>query len=386
MKRVGNRGEGKFQRISWDGGGVDNATELHGIPRSRYSVTFVQGTVAALKIEAERVYSPASARRKPMKSPARMLTLTAVMVIVAAATVFSQGFTARRVWDLTVMVNVPGAAIYVDNVRINGNTAKVTGGPHNVTVHADGYFDFIGPVVVTGNQTFNVQLRPQGFPLTIRVNVPNAAVLLDGADVTGVVPTVVPGPHAVQVNASGFKPYSATVNVTGPMTLDVQLQRASGFPLTVTANVPGATVSLNDAVRGVTPYTEYLPPGPYSVRVSAPGFADFVATIRLTKPMNLSVQLQRQALPPTFSVIIPPAYLNPDQGQGDRSRIRIFVDDQQVNSRNEMEHFQVSPGRHRIRVASGAFSIQVADVDMQPGASYTFELSMDLKVRMVQAP
>ena len=35
-------------------------------------------------------------------------------------------------------------------------------------------------MVVTGSQTFNVQLQPQGFPLTIRVNVPDAAVYVDG--------------------------------------------------------------------------------------------------------------------------------------------------------------------------------------------------------------
>jgi hypothetical protein len=253
-------------------------------------------------------------------------------------------------------------------------------------VQADGYFDFFGPVVVTGNQTFNVQLRPQGFALTIRVNVPNATILLDGADVTGTVPYAAPGPHAIQVTADGFRPYDARVNVSGPMTMDVQLRRMPGFPLTVIANVPNATVMLNNVPKGGTPYTEYLPPGPYALRVSAPGYADFVANISLNKAMSMNVQLQRQLPPPVFSIIIPPAYLNPDQGQGDRSRIRIFVDDQQVDSRNGMDGFPIQPGRHSIRVASGAFSIQVGDIDMQPGMSYSFELSMDLKLRVLKTP
>jgi hypothetical protein len=321
-----------------------------------------------------------------MKSPLKMLSLAAVMVIVAAALVSGQGFTAKRVWDLTVVVNAPNALIWVDNIPVNGNTTKVTGGPHNVKVHADGYYDFVGPVIVSGNRTFNVQLQPQGFDLTIRVNVPGAAVFLDGADVTGMVPNVAPGTHAVQVTADGFRPYDATVNVSGPMTLDVQLKRLSGFPLSVTANVPNAAVTLNNVLKGRTPYTEVLPPGVYALRVSAPGYADFTANVTVSRPTTMNVQLQRQALPPTFSVVIPPAYVNPDQGQGqgDRSRIRIFVDDEQVNGRNEMENFTVPPGRHRIRVASGAFSIQVGDIDMQPGASYTFELSMDLKVRVLK--
>ncbi len=322
-----------------------------------------------------------------MKSPAKMFTVTAFMIIAAAALVSGQGFRAKKIWDLTVAVNAPNASIYIDNELIDGNTAKVAGGPHNIRVQAGGYFDFVGPVVVTGNQTFNVQLRPQGFALTIRVNIPSATVLVDGTDVTGTVPNVAPGPHSIQVTADGFRPYQANVNVSGPITMDVQLKRMPGFALTVLANVPNATVLLNNQSRGSTPYTESLPPGPYALRVSAPGYADFVANINLTRAMTMNVQLQRQLIPPSFSVVIPPAFVNPEQRQGDpRSQIRIFVDDQQVNSRNEMDHIQVSPGRHSIRVASGAFSIQVGDIDMQPGASYVFELSMDLKVRVLKTP
>jgi len=322
-----------------------------------------------------------------MKSPAKMFTLAAFMLVAAAALVSGQSFTAKRIWDLTVAVNVPNASIYIDNVLIDGNTTKVAGGPHNVRVQADGYYDFVGPVVVTGNQTFNVQLQPQGFALMIRVNVPSATVLVDGTDVTGTVPNVAPGPHAVQVTADGFRPYQANVNVSGPMTMDVQLKRMPGFPLTVLANVPNATVLLNNQPRGATPYTENLPPGPYALRVSAPGYIDFVANITITRPMTMNVQLQRQLVPPSFSIVIPPAFTNPDQRQGDpRREIRIFVDDQQVNSRNDTDNFQVTPGRHSIRVASGAFSIQVGDIDMQPGASYVFELSMDLRVRVLKTP
>ena len=321
-----------------------------------------------------------------MKSPAKMLSLTAVMVIVVSAFVFGQGFTARKVWTLTVGVDAPNAFIYVDGLLINGNSTKVAGGAHNVRVQADGYYDFVGPVVVTGNQTFNVQLRPRGFDVMIRVNVPSATVLIDGANVTGTVANVAPGPHAIQVTADGYRPYDAQVNVSGPMTVDVQLKRMPGFPLTVTANVPNAAVTLNNAPRGATPYTEYLPTGVYALRVSAPGYSDFMATVTLNKAMTMNVQLQRALPPPTFTIIIPPAYLNPDQGPGDRGRIRIFADDQQVNLRNDADSFTVPPGRHSIRVASGAFSIQVGDIDMQPGMSYSFELSMDLKVRALRGP
>ena len=384
-----------------------------------------------------------------MKRNPASLVLVACAFILVTVSLFGQGLSPKKIWNLTVTVNVPGAAIYVDNVPVQGNTAKVTGGPHNVRVQADGYFDFVGPVNVTGHMTFPVQLEPQGFPLTIRVNVPDAAIYVDGEDVTGTVPYVTGGPHNVQVSARGYMEYNSVIKVAGamsldvslrplgfpltvnanvptatvtvnnvgkggvpysenlppgtytlrvsangfadyianialdkPITLNVQLQRQMGFPLTVNANVPTATVTVNNVVKGGVPYVETLPPGTYRLRVSANGFDDYDAAITLDKPITLNVQLHPQLLPPTLSLVIPPAFLDRDVRPGDpQGVVRIFVDNRLANPQWEMDFIQVFPGRHRIRVASGAFSVQLGDFDFQMGMSYVIELSMDLKVR-----
>ena len=384
-----------------------------------------------------------------MKRNPASLILVACAFILAAGSLFGQGLSPKKIWYLTVTVNVPGAAIYVDNVPVQGNTTRVTGGPHNVSVQADGYFDFVGPVNVTGHMTFSVQLEPRGFPLTIRVNAPDAALFVDGQDVTGTVPYVTGGPHNVQVSAPGYAGFSSMIKVAGAMTLDVAL-RPLGFPLTVNANVPTATVTVNNVGKGGVPYSENLPPGTYTLRVSANGFADYIASIALDKPITLNVQLQRQMgfaltvnanvatatvtvnnvakggvpyaerlppgsyrlrvsangfddydaaitldkpitlnvqlhrqfLPTTLSLVIPPAFLDRDARPGDpQGAVRIFVDTRLANPQQEIDFIQVVPGRHRIRVASGAFSVQLEDFDFQMGMSYIIELSMDLKVR-----
>jgi hypothetical protein len=64
--------------------------------------------------------------------------------------------------------------------------------------------------------------------------------------------------------------------------------------------------------------------------------------------------------------------------------VRVFIDNRMVQKR-EMERMVVDPGRHSVRVASGAFSIQLGDFEFQPGMSYVIELSMDLKVRGVRS-
>jgi hypothetical protein len=240
-------------------------------------------------------------------------------------------------------------------------------------------------VVVRGDQTFTVTLQPAGFPLTIRVNVPDAQVFVDGAEVQGV-PIVSAGPHTIQVAAYGYQDYSTSVNVVGPLAINVMMIPA-GFPLTVNANVPNALVLVNNMNKGAAPYSEYLPPGMYIVRVSARGFVDYVATVTLDRPIVINAPLVPALMPSTLSFVVPGQFMDPDMHPGDpQGSVRIFIDGRLANLHREMDRIPVLPGRHRIRVASGAFSVQLGDFDVQPGTSYVLELGMDVKVRAVRSP
>jgi hypothetical protein len=322
-----------------------------------------------------------------MKLPLRKIAIMALAMVFVSASAFAQ-FTPKRVWILTVSVNAPNAIVWVDNVQLPpGNQAKVAGGPHNVKVRADGYADFIGPVVVTGNQTFTVNMQPLqavGFPLRIRVNVPDAQIILDGADVTGTAPSVPPGSHSIQVNAPGYRDYNSVVNVRSAMTVDVVLQPA-GFLLTINVNVNNATVSVNNDVKGPAPYSEYYGPGTYTVRVSAQGFVDYLASVNLDRPINLNVQLQPVSLPSTLTIVIPPSLVDPDMRPNDpQGQVRVFVDNRLVNRRDQ-DRIVVLPGRHRIRVSSGAFSVQLGELTVQPSTNYVIEVNINLNVRAEKA-
>jgi hypothetical protein len=150
--------------------------------------------------------------------------------------------------------------------------------------------------------------------------------------------------------------------------------------------VNGATVSVNNTPKGPVPYSEYLPAGTYAVRVSAEGYTDYAANIPLNKAMNISVQLT--AATSTLAVFIPPNFRDPDARQGDSGaqQVRIFVDNKLVNPNHELDRINIAPGRHSVRIASGAFSLQVGDLMVQPGQDYVLELSMELKVRTSTSP
>jgi hypothetical protein len=216
------------------------------------------------------------------------------------------------------------------------------------------------------------------------VNAPGASVFVDGANATGTIPNLARGTHTIRVSAPGFQDYNSTVNVTAPLTLDVVLKTA-GLLLTVNANVPNAMVTVNNAPKGPVPYSEYLPPGTYFVRVTATGYTDYSANLLLNKAVNLNVQLLSANSVLTF--VIPPLFRDPDVRPGDpRGQVRIYIDNTLVNPNRELERIPIAPGRHSIRVAAGGMSAQLGDLVVQPGLSYVIELSLQMNVRTAPSP
>lgn len=317
-----------------------------------------------------------------MKLNAKRGFLLVVGFVLAAAGAFGQGLAVKKVYTLTISVNVAGAQIYVDNKLINGTSVPVVEGRHSVRVHADGFFDFAQNVDVGGNMSVPVALRPITFPLSVRPNVPGAFVFVDGVDTTGRPAAVSQGQHTILVQAPGYQDYSVAVNVNSALTVPVTLQPA-GFALTVNANVAGANVTINNVAKGGVPYTENLPPGAYTVRVSADGFSDYLASVSLDRPMTVVANLAPRTS--TLALVIPPASLDPDQRANDiQGQVRIFIDNRLANVNRTLDSIPVTPGRHRIRVAVGGLSIDMGDVMVAAGQRYVIQLSLNAQLTAAQ--
>jgi len=281
----------------------------------------------------------------------------AVLTVMVATGAYAQ-FTPKRIWTLTIVVNVPGAVIVVDNQQLPGNQARVTGGPHNVQVMADGYLPFSGSLVVNGDQTFPVNLQP-------------------AAPRNGQVAPMAPAQPPVNGQVAPMPPAQPPVN---GQIAPRSPARVVGFLLTINVNVQGAAVFVDGVpVQGMP----IVGPGPHSVQVTAPGYQDYTASVNVTQPLTLNVALNPVVRPSTLTFVIPRGYHDPDMHPDDpRSFVRIIVDGTLVNPQGEMERIPVQPGRHRIRIASGAFSVELGDMDFRPRTDYVLELGMDVKVRV----
>lgn len=98
------------------------------------------------------------------------------------------------------------------------------------------------------------------------------------------------GDYTVRVTAPGYRPFQQTVTLAGPLTVTATLEPET-YVLTVRSNVPGQ-VFINNAQVGSTLLREALRPGTYQVRVSAPNHIDFSTTVQLSQDQVINAELQ----------------------------------------------------------------------------------------------
>ncbi|MCK7506481.1 MAG: hypothetical protein MZV70_22115 [Desulfobacterales bacterium] len=119
-----------------------------------------------------------------------------------------------------------------------------------------------------------------------------------------------------------------------------------------------------------------MAPGTYTLTIRLGGFLDFTTqvTVGASAPQTIAPVFQPQ--PASYSFNIPANIQNPDMKGNPWSQIRL------LHRRGGPEGLrgQVTPGRHTIRLVSGAFAFETS-FDFEAGKTYTFEPFLGLNIR-----
>jgi hypothetical protein len=290
--------------------------------------------------------------------------------------------------------------------------------------------------------------------LTVIASEGPAQVILDGR-LLGVgnprlVAQVAPGTYELVVRKPGLPEFRQRITVgSAGLTVNAQLGGVATpppapvpqtFTLTVNSNVTGAQVLVNDTAIGAAPAAATVQAGNYNIKVNAPGYEPYSATVtvngNLTHTANLKALAYRTTInanvagaevffngvkagtvpfqadlvqgsynlkvtapgyqdynagisvsgAQTFNInLIPlfatitvtiPAQFLNTSTGNPTARIELFVDGSKINGLSA----QVQPGQRTIRIASGGLSMESV-VNLQPGRSYTMEPSFSITVK-----
>jgi len=141
--------------------------------------------------------------------------------------------------------------------------------------------------------------------LVLKVNEPNATVILDGRELEGRTPFADPipvevGTHTILVRKAGFK--DATLNLDAAANVDAEPPPVALEPLVrrgiVAVSVSGAPLArvLVDGVEmGFAPYAGEFPVGRHTVDAKAIGYVSAAASIELAQGARLPVDLDLRA-------------------------------------------------------------------------------------------
>ncbi len=211
----------------------------------------------------------------------------------------------RQAPGLEVRVDVDTAKVFLDGKQVGAGKRVLVdpapAGVHELRVTAPEFNDWTGKVTLRPGQLTPVEVALRGSLGTLAVIAsPAARVLVDGRD-HGETPVTIdpiqPGSHGLKLSADGMSTVLQALVVEAGKTATVEVTMVpEGGTVEVKPTVANARVFLNGVELGTGKVTtDRLKPGMYSLRVTAPGHADFIKPVQVEADAKVSIAARLQS-------------------------------------------------------------------------------------------
>jgi formylglycine-generating enzyme required for sulfatase activity len=169
---------------------------------------------------------------------------------------------AERVHRLQLEPSSPAAEVEINGEAFGRQRVfELPSGEHRVLIHAPGFMPFDQAVTLDADRRLTVELEPLLHDLTVRSNVYDDRVLIDGR-VMGSTPLQVAlsvGPHQVRVEKEGYTAFERSIELSRAMMVRAELQPLEEKASAV-GNGPQTAVALRRFEPGDT-FSDPLPTG-----------------------------------------------------------------------------------------------------------------------------
>ncbi len=209
-----------------------------------------------------------------------------------------------------------GANVYVDGVLIGKapvSTKVISVQLHEIKVTMDGYHDYSARKSVDPEETETINAILVAMPTKVQTgdlyvtsNPTGAEVFVDKID-KGITPLTIhglrAGDHIIKIAKSGYKDYVSTKGVSPNRVINIGANLmpkrggTSGGSVLVKASQEGASVYIDDVLKGETPLVLSLDAGSYKVTVKKDGFNDFPVIVKVTGNKIVNIMAKLVAVP-----------------------------------------------------------------------------------------
>jgi hypothetical protein len=177
------------------------------------------------------------------------------------------------------------ARVFIDGKEAGNSPIEVPEileGEHEILISKEGYEEVKDTFSIKAGERRVIEkvLRMETGGIEVNTNIKGAVVSIDGekigqTDEAGDFKSdsVPAGTHRVRVAHADYEPAERTVTVTKGITERVLIAlQPKPATLLITSEPKGASVYINSERKGVTPVSETLPPGEYSISIEKKGY------------------------------------------------------------------------------------------------------------------
>lgn len=274
---------------------------------------------------------------------------------------------------------ITGAAILVDGEPAATSPAEIelAMGEHAIVVRARRFAEATRRVAITepGQELkIDITLEPAWAMVGFSTSPPGATVVVDGQDLgtTPLQTDLGAGGHSVEYRLAGYDTHRSPATVTAGKDLElptIRLNRAAAR-VAVTSSPAGASVTVDDTFKGVTPLTIRVEPGSvHEITLAKGGFELHTSTVQLRPGEQIELRAELTALrgrvrftskPPGAEVVI--------SGEN-RGRTEIVLDLEERTHRVEMRLDGYLPFTTTVTPMAGAVSLVEATLESVEAAS-----------------
>lgn len=207
---------------------------------------------------------------------------------------------------------------------------------------------------------------------------------------------ILPGNYTIRVAKEGFPDFQTSIIVgQSPVTIITTLgwsrppaplpptpqpplpqpSNPRSFPVYIDAsNVARASLYRDSSFIGTLPYRGDWKPGVYTLRISAPGYGDYLDKIMLNAPLTIRVNLP--ALFVDYEIKLPQLFATRDGRPVEFKDMDIYLDGQRLSS----PYGKTTSGTHRIMVFLRDLRFE-ADFELEAGKYAAIEPYLGVKIR-----
>ena len=206
--------------------------------------------------------------------------------------------------SISVTSTPSGATVAIDgsDIQTTPHTyPEIIPGSHTVTISKDGYTPYTTTVTVASGaeSVVSAVLNQVSTTGSLTVNTyPWGAVIILNDVVYGITPAhfdaIPTGTYTMKLAKFGYQPVTQSIEISSGKENKVEVALPRYFPPTGTLSIrsfpSGGVVTLDGITRGVTPARIYgLNPDSYNVRVSIPGYLDWIGIVDVVAGRETSI-------------------------------------------------------------------------------------------------